>query len=389
MQLRKWRLVIQVGLSVALIYGVLWNNREAPDIDKYLVPWLEHIRAYGPIRAFSVPFSDYAPPYLYMLAAASTLNLSSLSTIKLLSGLSAFAVSFSVYRLMRSLRPDKAIDAGAIALLLPTVILNGPMLGQCDGFWVAACVMAVAAAIERRTFAMAMWAGIGFAFKAQAIFVAPFAFAIVLRERKWLTLLIPPAVYLVAVAPAWMAGWSLQNLLTVYFRQYSSVPWLSTAPNAWAIPQIVIGHPPYWLFWTGYAATFVASALYVRNFRGPLVKLALLSAILVPWLLPKIHERYFLLADILSLAATFADRRTVPILIMAQLGSLLALTAYIYVWMPFIVFGSVFMTAALVMLLVQIHAANGDEQVASPNSAAGPECTPEVAPDHPRAPQGA
>ena len=234
----------------------------------------------------------------------------------------------------------------------------------------------MAAANDRKTLTMVAWAGLGFAIKAQAIFIAPFALAIVVRERRWLALPISPAIYLLAIAPAWLAGWPLPNLLTIYSRQYESIPWLSTAPNVWALPQLLISHPPYWLFVLGYSAAFVAAGLYVRKFRGPAINLALLSAMMVPWLLPRIHERYFLLADVLALAAAFADRRAVPIFISVQVGSLFALAAYIYVWMPFIVFGSVFMTTGLVLLCWQIYADCKAEASGAADLATAPPCNP-------------
>jgi Gpi18-like mannosyltransferase len=342
---------VQVGISVALIYGALWNNREAPDIDKYLVPWLEHIRSVGPFASFAVPFSNYTPPYLYLLTGAAQLNLSPLSTVKLLSGFSAAMLALAMWRLMRTVRPDRAVEAGALTLLLPTVIINGPFLGQCDGLWVACCVMSVAFAVERRTLSMAAWAGLGFAIKAQSSFLAPFVLAVIVRERKWAAFVVPPFIYLLAIAPAWMAGWPLGDLLSIYERQYESLSWLSTAPNIWAVPQILVAHPPYWVFLVGYFATVAATILYVWRFREPLLIAALLSAILVPWLLPKVHERYFLLADVLALAAALIDRRAAFILVCVQLGSLFALMAYILVWLPLIIVGSVFMTTALYLLL--------------------------------------
>jgi hypothetical protein len=138
----------------------------------------------------------------------------------------------------------------------------------------------------------------------------------------------------------------------------------------------LITHPPYWLFLLGYSAALASAALYIWKFRAPTIKLALLSAMIVPWFLPRIHERYFLLADILSLAAAFADRRAVPIFICVQMGSVFALLAYIYVWMPFIAFGSVFMTAGLVLLCRQIYADRNDEASGGADLAATPPCSP-------------
>lgn len=351
---RNALLLVQVTISVLLIYGVLWNNHEAPDIHDYYFVWLEHIRRSGPVAAFSTPFSNYTPPYLYLLDIASLLGLAPLSTVKLISVLGSLFLGWGMYRLVTALEPKRALEAGLLALLLPTVIINGAFLGQCDAWWTTCCVLAVAATIERRVYAMAAWAAAGFAFKAQAIFIAPFVLAIVVRERKWAALAIPPAVYLLAVAPAWAAGWPLDDLLFIYVRQFEYVPWLSTAPNLWALPQLLLENqfrPPAVLFVVGYTITAIGVGVYLWRFPRPLIAAALLSVMVVAWPMPKIHERYFLIADVLSLAYAFVDRRAVILFLCSQIGSLLSLMAYIFVWQPFNSIGSVFMTAGLGVLL--------------------------------------
>lgn len=345
---KQIRLALQVAISVALIYGVLWNNLEAPDIRDYYFEWLEHIRSMGPVAAFSSPFSNYAPPYLYLLDIGLLLGLSFLSIVKLISVVGSIFLAAAMFQLMRVVKPEKALEAGAITLLLPTVIINGPFLGQCDAWWCACCVLAVASAIQGRSYKMVAWAAAGFAFKAQAIFIAPFVLAIVVRERKWAAFVIPPAVYLLAILPAWLAGWPVWNLLTIYLGQFDYVVWLSTAPNLWAVPQLLLVdqfRPPAILFLVAYAITGICVTVYFLRFPRHLLLAALLSVMVVAWPMPKIHERYFLLADVLSLALAFLDRRGIAILACSVLGSLLSLMAYIFVWQPYNSIGSVFMTA--------------------------------------------
>jgi len=351
---KSTRLVAQVTISVLLIYGVLWPNHEAPDIHDYYFVWLQHIRSAGPIAAFSTPFSNYTPPYLYLLDLSSLLGMSPLSTVKLVSVVGSLFLGWAIYQLMKAAAPQRALEAGLITLLLPTVIINAAFLGQCDAWWCACCVLAVAAGIERRTYSMAAWAAAGFAFKAQAVFIVPFVLAIVIRERKWAALAIPPAIYLLAVAPAWLAGWPLADLLTIYLHQFQYVPWLSTAPNLWALPQLMLAdqfRPPAILFMVGYSLTALFVALYFWRFPRVLIAAALLSVFVIAWPMPKIHERYLLLADVLSLAYAFIDRRAVWVFLGCQLGSLLSLMAYIFVWQPFNSIGALFTTAAFAALL--------------------------------------
>ena len=360
---KEGRLFAQTAVSVALIYGVFWNSHEAPDLRGFLFPWLAHIRSAGPIHAFSEPFSNYSPPYLYLLSAASLLSLSPLSTVKLLSVLGSLLLGFAAYRLMRAAHPSKAVEAGCLTLLLPTVILNGPFLGQCDALWVACCLLAVAAAIDDRPFGMTAWAAVAFAIKAQAIFIAPFVAAIIVRERKWAAVLIPFGIYAIAIAPAWIIGWPLGDLLTIYAKQYSYAELLSLAPNLWALPYVLIQPAPHILFLLGYAATGVAVIIYLWRFPRNLLIAALLSSLLIPWLMPKMHERYFVLADVLALMLAISDRRCIIVLILVQAGSLFSFGAYASNMPPLNVVGSAFMTVGLLAVL----RASGRESEADAN----------------------
>jgi Gpi18-like mannosyltransferase len=243
----------------------------------------------------------------------------------------------------------KAREAGALSLLLPTVFLNGPFLGQCDGLWVGCCLLAVAAAIERKTYAMAAWAGLAFAFKAQAAFLAPFCLVVVKRERRWATMLIPSAVYLLAMLPAWLAGWPLSNLLTVYVRQYEYLDWLSKGPNIWALPQM-LGGSGAWLS-AAHIVTLAAVSAYMWRPPKSLLVAALLSALILPFFLPRMHERYFLLADLLAFSFAYVDRRGAPIFLTVQAASLLSLLTYATNVPALNVAGGALMAIALVMVV--------------------------------------
>jgi Gpi18-like mannosyltransferase len=90
------------------------------------------------------------------------------------------------------------------------------------------------------------------------------------------------------------------------------------------------------LFVVGYAAAGAATAAFVfvlkDRLQNPKLILcaAVLSTLMLPWLLPKMHERYFLLADVLAFALAFAvrDRSTLLIAVLIQFASLSAIFSY-------------------------------------------------------------
>ncbi len=96
------------------------------------------------------------------------------------------------------------------------------------------------------------------------------------------------------------------------------------------------GAPEYWK-WIGIllAALFVilVAVLLVASKKkltlAILLKIALVLAIAIPFLLPEMHERYFYLADVLSVIYAFYFPRLFYIAIIMQLCSLLSYAPYL------------------------------------------------------------
>jgi hypothetical protein len=307
------RLVATIALMTCVIYGMC-SRVIAPDLKTYLFAWIEHIRAAGAVGAFGEPFGNYTPPYLYMLAIGTLLTDNSLVIIKALGALSCGFAAIAVWRLVRIER--SSIEAAAMALLLPTVIIDGPLLGQCDGIWVALCLLSVTAAIEGRMLAMVVWCGIAFAFKAQAAFIAPFVLAVLLQRRANIVLwIVPPTIYCIAMLPAWLVGWPALDLATIYLYQARYFTTIGSSPGLWAIGAVALPRKPTDLFVIGYAAGVIFSAIYIallcrrRLSREQMLEAALLSALALPFLLPKMLERFTLLADLLALSLAFISPR--------------------------------------------------------------------------------
>ena len=170
-------------------------------------------RPHGPVGAFAHPFQNYTPPYLYLLALASLGHgaLRRATLIKLLSvaGTGFLAVAFA--DLLKAIGARRG--RRCFVLILPTVVINAALLGQCDALWAGACVLAVAAMIRGRTVPSLIWCGVAIAFKAQSVFVAPFIIGALIGRRaplwQWA---IPPLIYAALMVPAWLAGWPASDL---------------------------------------------------------------------------------------------------------------------------------------------------------------------------------
>ena len=362
---RAWHIIL-----IAALYALLIPI-EAPDFAVYFYPWLDHIHASGPVSAFREPFANYSPPYLYLLAAVSVLPIPQLIMVKLLALVALAWLAFAVQRLCIALRIDRPWAAAMFFLCLPTAILNGPGLGQCDGFWIAPCLLALASAAEKRTGWMAAWAGVAFAFKPQAVLMFPLFAVIAVQQKEWRVLLLPPLIYLSAITPAALVGWPLKDLLLVYGRQAAS-DFLGNAPNLWAIP-LSLGYSGSVL--AGYAAAAVAAVAFVLYYfrrgldRDVLLRAALLGSLLFPFLLPRMHERYFFLADVLALILVCRrqDPQSLAIFAAVQIGSLLSILGYLWPSPLANEVGSVVMAGALLALIISV-ARGGTEKGRQPAS---------------------
>jgi Gpi18-like mannosyltransferase len=154
--------------------------------------------------------------------------------------------------------------------------------------------------------------GIAFAIKLQSIYLAPFLLALFLKKVvSWKHLLAIPAVYLISIIPAWIAGRPLLELLTIYVRQVDTYAGLvHNAPNMYTwFPESmnVLLYPGAVIFAVSICLIYVAVILksHVRLSKHLIVQLAFLSALLVPYFLPKTHDRYFYPSDILSIMYGF------------------------------------------------------------------------------------
>lgn len=325
---------------VAVFYAIFWPVA-MPDLVHDYVPWLRHIVRAGPLGAFTAPFTNYNPPYLYVLALVSPLygTLSGLTIIKGVSLLGNAALAAATAKLLRTLGVEHAWRWAALVALLPTTILNTALLGQCDALYAAPCIAAIEAAVARRHTRMLLWCGVAIAFKVQAVLFAPFVIALLIHRRvavaRWVVV---PGVFVASLLPAWACGWPMADLLSIYYRQAGYTPLLSlNAPNVWFMVETLTPERAASLTGLAMAAAVGATAAYIAYFsvrmsQRQLLPVAVLAVLVTAGLLPHMHERYFFVADIAAFAwaASTGERRAWTVAALVQAGSALATMAYVF-----------------------------------------------------------
>lgn len=314
---------------------------ESLDMKTYLIPWYDYIVSHGIWISLGDEFSNYTPSYLYLLALATLSNgvISKVTAIKLISILFDCFNVYLIYQIIKFKTKDSDLSllSAALFFCLPTIILNGSAWGQADPIFTSFILISLFYLLRGSPLLAVISFGIAIAFKAQAVFFAPFLLLLTIKKRIPLSYyLLLPIIYLIMMLPALLAGRSLPSLLSVYLGQMDTFKSLSMkAPNLYLfmsddlyIPLMYIGIITtigVTLLWAaGYAAK-------IKDFNSEtMVICATLSVSMIPFLLPKMHERYFYLMDVFTFLLAFYIQRLWFPAIGAQVVS--GLTYYVFIF---------------------------------------------------------
>ena len=315
-RLFKDLLILATGsaLAVALRYALF--GFESVDYLEYTSKWFDFIQTHGGFAALRFNFSNYTPPYLYLLAISAGLlsSFPKIIAIKIVSIPFEFLCAFFVAKILR-LKTRTGLGSLAaflVILFTPTVVLNGGLWGQSDIIYTTGLVATVYFLIQGKEWQAFVAFGLAFAFKLQTMFLAPVLLILVLAKRvSWRSLALIPMSYMVMMAPAWAAGRPLIELLTIYFSQSTATERLATsAPNlyVWLPNDAFDTLFTAGLVWaSGVILIFIYAAHRVRSQMTPglLIEISTISVLLTPYILPKMRQRYFFPADIFSILFAF------------------------------------------------------------------------------------
>ncbi len=304
-----------IALATAIRYSLL--DFKSIDFYNYTHGWYNTIKGSG-FSAFRTDFSNYNPPYLYLLYLIARFlpDVPPLTATKLPSLVADFIMAWFAAQIVRIKYPKGIFPLmAALAILFaPTVILNSAFWGQADALYTTALVACLYFLMTQKNILAILFFGLSISFKAQAIFLSPLLLALFLRkEISWKYFLLIPLVMILALIPAWIAGRSFWDLLMTYPSQAGQYEQLSMhAPSALSwIPNSGRFYPYFYPAGLILSAAFgFFFAIYVYRSRTELtaslvVELALASVVMMPFLLPKMLDRYFYPADVISIIFAF------------------------------------------------------------------------------------
>ena len=327
------------GIVVFLYVRYLLFYFESGDFIKYTSPWIVEYQSMTFVEGLAARVGNYNHPYMYILNVIARVGNTGIFLIKSVSVFFDLLLAFFVMKIV-SLRTESLnmrILAFFLVFAIPTVIINSSMWGQCDSIYASFVIGSFYFALSGRSKATYAFLALAVAFKAQAVFLLPvFPFLIIKKKITLRDCYVFFLVYFATFLPAVLAGRSFIEMFLVYFNQVDFYAALNmNAINIWLFLENVnyerfrdVG-----MLATGFVIlglmyfTWVNRERLVRNVD--FVRLAYLSAVIMPFLLPKMHDRYFYLADILAVVVFLFDKRRWYVPVIAVSCSIMAYLNYL------------------------------------------------------------
>ncbi len=326
-------------LAAGLLVRICLAGYRSGDWEVFLEPWTNQLKQHG-FRALATGFYNYTPIYMYILWFLTLLPVDTLLGIKAVSVIFDFILAVTVAKIVTEIKPGaNPLLPFGIVWLAPAVISNSSMWGQCDAIYTAFVMLCLLYLLRDKSAKAMLFFGIAFAIKLQSIFFAPILVLLFfLKKIRFREFLIIPAVYLVSIIPAFLAGRPFRELLLIYLGQTAGDnPTLSVIyPNIYYL----IGNDVYLEVYGKAAICFTMGVLLVLLYyvlkkayqtglsAKVLVTAALACGTLVVFLLPSMRERYSYMVDILAVIYGFMNLKKLYVPLARITISFMAYTTY-------------------------------------------------------------
>ncbi len=375
-------LIIAVSLGIRFFsYPVV-----TADYTASLSHWMDALRGSPGLTAFANPFSDYAPLYLYILKILTLIPVKALYAIKTVSFIFDIVLAYIGYRIVKYVLPD-IYNSGtffcifAVLISIPTLILNSSLWAQSDALYAVFVLLSLYLLLRDKPIGSTLAWAVAFSFKLQAVFFLPVLIGYLFTKKNGLAkLFIVPGIFILTIIPAWLSGGSFFQLLTVYGAQSGEFKELTLyAPTLFAfINDSAMSDAFRTVLSTAGVLlaivmacgmiVLVARVICMRSTHAGdrtavsraafspnrILFLTLLSVLVLPFVLPHMHERYFYLADILSVIYAFSNPRRWYVAVMIVLASFFSYMPFLSGSVPF--FGHLIVNlvvpAALILVVI-------------------------------------
>ena len=296
-----------IGLGIRVILRVAITD----DWLMYWDPWISDLKEMG-FSYLATERYDYTPTFVYILWAISRLPINPMTAYKglhcVLDFVAAGILGKMIWKVTGSKR--KGILSYGLFLIVPTIWANSALWAQCDIIFMTFLLLCFYFLFEERPCIAMFFYGMAFVFKLQSLFIFPFLVILWVNKKVDLKhFLWIPALYFLSIVPAWIAGRPLMELINIYMAQGAQDVW--SLSIKWPNIYQIIGNQFFLLEYASAGTWLILGILMVilyamaqkryRITKEFIVQMALFFAILTPWFLPHMHERYGCVADILAI----------------------------------------------------------------------------------------
>lgn len=296
-----------IGLGIRVILRVVITD----DWLMYWDPWISDLKEMG-FSYLATDRYDYTPTLVYILWAISRLPINPMTAYKglhcVLDFVAAGILGKMIWKVTGSKR--KGILSYGLFLIVPTIWANSALWAQCDIIFMTFLLLCFYYLFEDRPCKAMFFYGMAFVFKLQSLFIFPFLVILWVNKKVDLKhFLWIPALYFLSIVPAWIAGRPLIDLINIYMAQGAQDVW--SLSIKWPNIYQIIGNQFFLLEYASAGTWLILGILMIilyamaqKRYRITnefIVRMALFFAILTPWFLPHMHERYGCVADILAI----------------------------------------------------------------------------------------
>ena len=335
--------VILVLLGLALFTRVSLLPHVTDDFSDYLNIWMQYMLELPGTESLAAEIANYNMPYLYLLFGIAKLVPYAyfMFSLKIFSVLFDFILAYYVMKLVSILKENRMVQIVSFfaALLVPSVIVNSAMWGQCDSVFSAFALGGLYYGLKKKSRLCWAFFALALSFKLQTVFLMPMLIVFLFRKDIRLRdIWVFAAVFVGLLIPAMIAGRSALSCISVYWNQANSYSELSMlAPNVFAwLPQGTKSNIPVTaagIFIAGSVVLGFLLYLYWRKDRlntAGMVRASLIFAVMIPFFLPLMHDRYFYLADTVAVVFLISEPKRWYIPALICMASFLCHAAYLF-----------------------------------------------------------
>ena len=334
----KWVILYAVVTTLSMIGRFGMRYFTSGDMADYLRPWADQIKANGGLFALKEQIGNYGILYQTLIALMSYLPVPPEYGYKFLSMIFDYALGIVSAAIVWEFSSNrfKSFLSYSFLIMLPTVTLNSAAWAQCDSIYTFFCMLCFWFIMRERYIPAFIAYGCAFAFKLQAVFLAPFLIQLYLKERKFsiFNFLIIPTIMTLSGVAGFLNGRSILAPIRIYLGQSTQSEYIS------------INYPSFWnmlvkdsteTFYQELAPYCIAFALMVlltellivlQNRQKHLKIAHLYTAMVMSYscvlLLPVMHDRYGYMYVIFGMILAVLNPKTIlpfAVLVMLDLQS--------------------------------------------------------------------